>query len=83
MKNKDLLQLDLNDVLAEIETFLENRSETTDTSMASVLTPVRLSSTAQSTMPPNLALTQFYLSRNRGARRELLQALPGDSFIIC
>jgi hypothetical protein len=83
MKDKDILKLDLNEVLAEIETFLEARSESQESNMASVLTPVRLSSTSQCQMPRNLGVTQFYLSRHSDAKQELLQALPGDAFIIC
>ncbi len=83
MKNKDLLKLDLNEVLNEIETFLENRTESRESNMANVLTPVRLSSTSQSQTPRNLGVTQFYLSRHSEAKQEILQALPGDAFIIC
>ncbi len=87
MKDKNPGNLDLSEVLAEIQSFLDDSApwgspapESPENNPA----PLGISDTSRSRLPASLTVTQYYLSRHRRENNaELLETLPNDMFIVC
>ena len=86
MKDKDVRDLNLSEVLAEIQSFLDLEARQSGYSPSGnwlEQAAPGLSGTTQSAQPPSLSAAQFYLSRHRGDSPDLLRSLPSDMFIVC
>lgn len=86
MKDKDPQNMDLSDVLAEIQAFLDNQASQQESSWATtggIPAGLGLSSTNRSRLPASWTVTRYFLTRHRATSNELLQSLPNDMFIVC
>jgi hypothetical protein len=86
MKEKEPRILELSDVLAKIQAFLDEEAKQSRSSWealprASEL--VQLSDTRRSVLPAAVAVTQFYLLRHPDAHSQIIESLPPDMFIVC
>ena len=86
MKEKEPRILELSDVLAKIQAFLDEEAKQSRSSWealpgASEL--VQLSDTRKNALPAAVGVTQFYLTRHPAAQSQIIESLPPDMFIIC
>ena len=86
MKDKDLRDLNLSEVLAEIQSFLDLEARQSGYAPGGDWlehAAPGLSGTTQSSQPASLSAAQFYLSRHPSDSSDLLRSLPSDMFIMC
>ena len=87
MKDRVLKNIELSEVLAQMQTFLDKQASRQSTGavaeVVQVTGGVGLMRTRPTQVPHRLPQTQFYLSRHDPRDSELLEALPGDVFVRC
>lgn len=87
MKDRVLKNIELNEVLAQMNAFMERQASRQSAGaiaeVVEVTGGVGLLRSRPSRVPRRLPQTQFYLSRRNARDAELLEALPGDAFVRC
>lgn len=87
MKDKNPRNMDLGDVLAEIQIFLDNTEAPVKMSaeeINSLPSSLKMSDTNRSHLPHSWTMAQYYLTRqSRQGDADLIEHLPSDLFIVC
>jgi len=86
MKDKETSIVELSDVLAKIQAFLDEEAKQSRSSWDSLpgaAELIQLSDTRKNPLPATVGLTQFYLHRHPDAQSQIIESLPPDMFIVC